>query len=227
MVAVILVGGLVGAALRLETGTSAGALHIPVARPVAWAALILVALGLLGLPLLAGHGAGLALADSMFRAGALVFGGGHVVLPLLQAELVAPGHITESAFLTGYAAAQAIPGPLFTFATYLGGLSGLTGALIATLAVFAPGFLLLVGVLPFWQAVRGAKAVRAGMAGANAAVVGILGAALYDPVFTSAVDTMAQFGFALACFVALQIWRLPAWAVVLGAGLAGAAGLAA
>lgn len=227
MVAVILAGALAGAALRLDAGLGESGLRIAVARPAAWAALGLFALGLIGLPLLAGQGAGLALADSMFRAGALVFGGGHVVLPLLQAELVAPGLVDESAFLAGYAGAQAIPGPLFTFATYLGALNDLTGALIATAAIFAPGFLLLVGMIPFWQALRGARAVRAGMAGANAAVVGILGAALYDPVFTSAVGNLAQFGFALACFIALQIWRLPAWAVVLGAGLAGAVGLAA
>lgn len=226
MVAVIVAGALIGAVLRLDTGTGQGGLHIPVARPVAFAALALFALGLIGLPLLADHNAGIALADSMFRAGALVFGGGHVVLPLLQAELVAPGLVSDGDFLAGYAAAQAIPGPLFTFATYLGGLGGLTGACIATLAIFAPGFLLLVGVLPFWQALRGVQAVRAGMAGANAAVVGILGAALYDPVFTSAVGSLWQFGFALACFVALQVWRLPVWAVVLAAGLAGAAGLA-
>ncbi|NBB98588.1 MAG: chromate efflux transporter [Alphaproteobacteria bacterium] len=226
MIAVIVAGALTGAALRLDAGAGQGGLHIPVARPVAIAALVLFALGLVGLPFLAGQGAGFALADSMFRAGALVFGGGHVVLPLLQAELVATGAVGDSAFLAGYAAAQAIPGPLFTFATYLGGLGGPAAALVATLAIFAPGFLLLVGVLPFWQALRGAHVVRAGMAGANAAVVGILGAALYDPVFASAVGDLWQFGFALACFIALQTWRMPVWAVVLGAGLAGAAGLA-
>ena len=226
MVVVILGGALIGAALRLDAGAGQGDLHIPVARPVAIAALVLFALGLVGLPLLAGQGTELALADSMFRAGALVFGGGHVVLPLLQAELVATGAVGDSAFLAGYAAAQAIPGPLFTFATYLGGLGSPAAALVATLAIFAPGFLLLVGVLPFWQSLRGAQAVRAGMAGANAAVVGILGAALYDPVFTSAVGDLWQFGFALSCFIALQTWRVPVWAVVLGAGLAGAVGLA-
>lgn len=227
MVVVIVAGGLIGAVLRLDAGTGQGGLTISVGKPVALTALALFALGLVGLPVLAGQGEGFALADSMFRAGALVFGGGHVVLPLLQAELVAPGLLSDSAFLAGYAAAQAIPGPLFTFATYLGGLGGILGAVVATLAIFAPGFLLLVGVLPFWQAVRGARAVRAAMAGANAAVVGILGAALYDPVFSSAVGSLGQFAFALACFVALQVWRLPAWAVVLGAGLAGAVGLAA
>lgn len=226
MVVVIVAGGLIGAFLRLDVGAGQGGLTISVGKPAAVTALALFALGLVGLPVLAGQGEGFALADSMFRAGALVFGGGHVVLPLLQAELVAPGLLSDSAFLAGYAAAQAIPGPLFTFATYLGGLGGILGAVVATLAIFAPGFLLLVGVLPFWQAVRGARAVRAAMAGANAAVVGILGAALYDPVFSSAVGSLGQFAFALACFVALQVWRLPAWAVVLGAGLAGAVGLA-
>lgn len=227
MVAVIVAGGLIGAVLRLDAGTGQGGLTIAVGKPAAVTALVLFALGLVGLPMLAGQSQGFALADSMFRAGALVFGGGHVVLPLLQAELVVPGVVSDSAFLAGYAAAQAIPGPLFTFATYLGGLGGILGAAIATLAIFAPGFLLLVGVLPFWQAVRGVQAVRAGMAGANAAVVGILGAALYDPVFSSAVGGLEQFAFALACFVALQVWRLPVWAVVLVAGLVGAVGLAA
>lgn len=226
MVAVIAGGALAGAGLRLDSGAGQGGLHIPVARPVALGAAALFALGLLGLPLLAGQGAGFALADAMFRAGALVFGGGHVVLPLLQAELVATGQVSDSAFLAGYAAAQAIPGPLFTFASYLGALGGATAALIATLAIFAPGFLLLIAALPFWQALRALAPLRAGMAGANAAVVGILGAALYDPVFTSAVASLGQFAFALACFVGLQVWRLPAWAVVLGAGVAGALGLA-
>lgn len=226
MVVVILTGALIGAALLLDAGAAQGGLHIPVSRPVALVALAVFACGLFGLPLLAGQGAGLALADSMFRAGALVFGGGHVVLPLLQAELVATGQVSDSAFLAGYAAAQAIPGPLFTFASYLGALGGMTGALIATLAIFAPGFLLLIAALPFWQALRGLAPLRAGMAGANAAVVGILGAALYDPVFTSAVGGLGQLAFALACFIALQVWRLPAWTVVLGAGVAGALGLA-
>ncbi|MCC1480832.1 chromate efflux transporter [Roseibaca sp. Y0-43] len=226
MVAVIAGGALAGAGLRLDSGAGQGGLCIPVGRPVALGAAALFALGLLGLPLLAGQGAGLALADAMFRAGALVFGGGHVVLPLLQAELVATGQVSDSAFLAGYAAAQAIPGPLFTFASYLGALGGATAALIATLAIFAPGFLLLIAALPFWQALRALAPLRAGMAGANAAVVGILGAALYDPVFTSAVASLGQFAFALACFVGLHVWRLPAWAVVLSAGVAGALGLA-
>lgn len=227
MVAVIVAGFGAGIALRLDPGHAAGGVLVPVGRPVAMAALGVFAVALLGLPLLAGQGAGFALADSMFRAGALVFGGGHVVLPLLQAELVAPGQVSEATFLAGYAAAQAIPGPLFTFATYLGAASGqVLGALVATLAIFLPGFLLLVGVLPFWQALRGLVALRAGVAGANAAVVGILGAALYDPVFTSAVGDLGQFAFALACLLALQAWKVPAWAVVLAAALAGFAGLA-
>jgi chromate transporter len=227
MVFVILAGGVAGIALRLDPGMSGGGVQVPVGRGWAMAALGVFALGLVGLPLLAGQGAGFALADSMFRAGALVFGGGHVVLPLLQAEMVAPGQVTEETFLAGYAAAQAIPGPLFTFATYLGAASGqMLGALVATFAIFLPGFLLLVGVLPFWQALRGFAALRAAVAGANAVVVGILGAALYDPVFTSAVGDSRQLAFALVCLQALQVWKLPAWAVVLAAALAGVAGLA-
>jgi chromate transporter len=168
--------------------------------------------------------------DAFYRAGALVFGGGHVVLPLLEAETVAPGWVSADAFLAGYGAAQAVPGPLFTFAAYLGAVlgpepNGVAGAAIALLAVFLPGFLILVGVLPFWEDLRRVVAAQAAMQGANAAVVGILGAALYSPVFTGAIGDARDFALALACFVLLVAWKTPPWIVVLFAA-AGGAGLA-
>jgi chromate transporter len=182
------------------------------------------------LPLVAGQSQALAVFDSFYRAGSLVFGGGHVVLPLLQAEVVAPGWVTSDQFLAGYGAAQAVPGPLFTFAVYLGAVlgpkpNGVAGAVIALLAVFLPGFLILIGVLPFWDRFRTMASAQSLMQGANAAVVGILGAALYTPVFTSAIGDLRDFTLALACFVALMVWKAPPWAVVLLAAT-GAAGLA-
>jgi chromate transporter len=155
-----------------------------------------------------------------------VFGGGHVVLPLLQAGLVDPGWVTEEAFLTGYAAAQAVPGPLFTLATYLGavttlGPGGVVGGLLATVAIFAPGLLLLVGVLPFWAALRDRTWLRGVMRGAGAAVVGLLAAALWDPVVTTAITSTGAFCLALVCFVLLTEWRTPPWAVVLVAAVGG------
>ena len=166
-----------------------------------------------------------ALPISFYRAGALVFGGGHVVLPLLEAEVVVPGWVSPDAFLAGYGVAQAMPGPLFTFAGYLGAVSsvgpgGVAGGVLALVAIFLPGFLLLTGVLPFWNDLRRRAGARAAMAGANAAVVGILAAALYDPVFVTAVPGPATFALALVCFVLLVAFRLPPWMVV----LVGAAG---
>ena len=159
----------------------------------------------------------LATLDSFYRAGALVFGGGHVVLPLLQAEVVHTGQVTSDAFLAGYGAAQAVPGPLFTFAAYLGYVSqpgGGLNALVALVAVFLPGLLLLAGTLPFWDVLRAQPRMQGLMRGANAAVVGILGAALYDPVFTSAVTDLPQFALALTGFILLVAWKMPSWAVV-------------
>lgn len=194
----------------------------PVSRRIGLVCLALFALLLAGLPLVQ-HlvpSQALAVVDAFYRAGALVFGGGHVVLPLLEAEVVRGGWVSAESFLAGYGAAQAVPGPLFTFAAYLGAVlalppNGLAGAALALVAVFLPGLLLLVGVLPFWQAFRARTGARAAMAGANAAVVGILGAALYDPVFTSAVTTPAQFTLALACFVLLTAWQAPPFVAVL------------
>ncbi|MDP2504545.1 chromate efflux transporter [Oceanobacter sp. 3_MG-2023] len=198
----------------------------------------LVALGLFvvllgGLPWLALATAepGWQLFDSFYRAGALVFGGGHVVLPLLEAETVQAGRVGAEAFLAGYGATQAVPGPLFTFSGFLGaewaqglGASGLmTWSLagLALVAVFLPGFLLLVAVLPFWQLAGQWAGLRALMAGANAAVVGILAAALYQPVFTSAIHSSAEMALALLCFVLLTSWKAPSWLVVIVGALGG------
>jgi chromate transporter len=169
---------------------------------------------------------GLALFDSFYRAGSLVFGGGHVVLPLLEAEVVQPMWINADAFLAGYGAAQAMPGPLFTFAAYLGAVmgpepNGIAGAAICLIAIFLPGFLLLIGALPFWDAFRTKPHNQAAMRGANAAVVGILGAALYSPVWTSAVLRPHDFALALMGFVMLTVWRAPPWIVVVLMAISG------
>ncbi|SJN13078.1 Chromate transport protein ChrA [Halomonas citrativorans] len=226
-VGAIVFGGLAGFLLCREavTATQSETLHFAVSRSVGVIALGLFAGLLIGLPLLAGSTVWLDIADAFYRSGALVFGGGHVVLPLLQAEVVQSGWITPDAFLTGYGAAQAVPGPLFTFAAYLGallpGVNGLVGAIVALLAIFIPGFLLLVGVLPFWNRFRQWGSAQALMRGANAAVVGILGAALYQPVWTSAIIGPYEFALALSGFLLLSVWKLPAWAVVVVIALGG------
>ena len=165
--------------------------------------------------------------DAFYRSGAFVFGGGHVVLPLLQAQVVAPGWVTNEAFLAGYGLAQAVPGPLFTFAAYLGAVMGPAAErpgrrAIALVALFLPGMLLVYGMLPFWGAMRTRPAAQAAMRGTNAAVVGILGAALYNPVWTSAVLTPRDFVLALGGFLLLTVWKMPPWIVVVllaGAGV--------
>jgi len=221
---VILAGGLVGLALlgQEEESQAPASLGIEVTRRLALTALAAFFALLLALPLLAAAYPGQALAfiDSFYRAGALVFGGGHVVLPLLQSEVVPPGWVSEDAFLAGYGAAQAVPGPLFTFAAYLGTVAGPApggwlGALICLGAIFLPSFLLIFGTLPFWDALRRQRRVRKAMLGVNAAVVGVLLAALYTPVWTSAIRTPADFALALAAFALLAFWKLPAWLVVL------------
>lgn len=215
---------------RTNTEDTVSRLHFPVTRQTGCIALTLF-LGLLaGLPLLAWTTASqsIDIVDAFYRAGALVFGGGHVVLPLLEAEVVQSGWVTSEEFLTGYGAAQAVPGPLFTFSAYLGtllspGPSGLIGATLALLAIFVPGFLLLVGILPFWNTFRQLSHAQALMRGANAAVVGILGAALYEPVWTSAILAPYDFALALVGFVLLSVWKMPPWAVVMIVGVGGLA----
>ncbi|MGY6412349.1 MAG: chromate transporter [Alkalilacustris sp.] len=219
-------GASAGPAGRAAAGATRDALAMPVTRGTALASLGAFAALLLLLPVAAGLGQGWAVLDSFYRAGALVFGGGHVVLPLLQAETVAPGWVSPDAFLAGYGAAQAVPGPLFTFAAYLGAVlgpvpNGLAGAALALGAIFLPGFLLLVGVLPFWEHFRSMAFAQSLMRGANAAVVGILGAALYDPVFTGAIGDLRDLALALGCFVLLMAWKTPPWVVVLVAGTGG------
>ena len=198
-----------------------GGLLLPHGARVGWLLLAIFFVLLLGLPLAARGGEGLlAVAAAFYRAGALVFGGGHVVLPLLEETVVRPGWISADEFLAGYGAAQAVPGPMFTLAAYLGARlpgaeGGAVGASVALAAIFLPGFLLVAGVLPLWRAIAGRPLTARAIAGVNAAVVGLLGAALYDPVWTSAVRGPADVAIALAGFTLLAAWRAGAIAVVL------------
>lgn len=220
--AVIAVAGLAGLLLRAHGDPPAAvALYLPLRRQAGQVLVTLYLLLLIGLPLLAAVGGGaLAVVDGFYRAGALVFGGGHVVLPLLQAEMVTPGAITEADFVAGYGAAQGIPGPLFAFAAYLGSLStvgpgGVLGAVLALLAIFLPGALLVLGVLPLWAELRQGHALRRAVPGVNAAVVGLLLAAFVDPVWVSAVGDGADLLLALLALLLLTVGRLPSWCVVL------------
>ncbi|MDD3651524.1 chromate efflux transporter [Immundisolibacter sp.] len=229
-VGVIAAAGLVGLVLlRPEPVAAHEPLPLTLRRRagVFWLALFFALL--VGLPILARlwPAPALTVTDAFFRAGALVFGGGHVVLPLLQAAVVPPGWVDAQTFLAGYGAAQAVPGPLFTFAAFLGasmksGPSGWPGGLLCLAAIFAPSFLLVAGALPFWERLRRAARMRSALAGINAAVVGLLLAALYDPVWVQAIGAGRDFALALVAFVALVIWKLPPWLVVLGCGAAGA-----
>ncbi len=217
-IAAIVVGGMAGWLLcRAAAEASEGALGLPVSRRVGFAALILFFALLVGLPVWQQVAVAkpVALFDAFYRSGALVFGGGHVVLPLLRETVVAPGWVGDDSFLAGYGAAQALPGPLFTFSAYLGTvIAGLPGAVLALAAIFLPGILILIGTLPFWDMFRRRVGAQAIMRGVNAAVVGLLGAALYDPVWTSAIKSATDFAVALLCFVLLAAWRLPPILVV-------------
>ncbi|ABD06884.1 Chromate transporter [Rhodopseudomonas palustris HaA2] len=229
-IAAIALGAVAGWWLCREGAAAPSApLVFPVSRGVGVAALVAFAVLLAGLPLLANWtaAAGVALFEAVYRAGALVFGGGHVVLPLLREAFVTPGWVSDDAFLAGYGAAQAVPGPLFSFAAYLGTIvgpqpHGPAGAALALVGIFLPGLLILLGVLPFWNAFRRFTAAQAAMRGVNAAVVGLLGAALYDPVWTSSVHGPVDVGIALTGFVLLTAWRAPPLVVVAGSALAGA-----
>ncbi|HFL7942947.1 TPA: chromate efflux transporter [Pseudomonas putida] len=228
-VSVIVLAGIVGLLLfKPQHGDTHDPLPISVRRRIGlfWLALFFVLL--LGLPLLAAviPIQTLAMVDAFYRAGSLVFGGGHVVLPLLQAEVVPSGWVDNDPFLAGYGAAQAVPGPLFTFAAFLGASmnhapTGWLGGLICLLAIFAPSFLLVMGALPFWEYLRRSLRTQAALLGINAAVVGLLLAALYQPVWTSAIHGPQDFGLALVAMVALIFWKLPPWLVVLGSGVLG------
>ncbi|MBE7413961.1 MAG: chromate efflux transporter [Deltaproteobacteria bacterium] len=228
-VCVMVVAAVVGLLLfKPRQGTADDPLPIVVRNRAGLLWLTLFFALLTGLPLLVVlfPGQTLAMVDAFYRAGSLVFGGGHVVLPLLQAEVVPSGWVDNESFLAGYGAAQAVPGPLFTFAAFLGASmndapSGWLGAMIALLAIYAPSFLLVNGALPFWERLRRNVRVQAALSGINAAVVGLLLAALYQPVWTSAVHVPPDFGLALVALVALTFWKLPPWLVVVGSGAAG------
>jgi chromate transporter len=227
----IVLGGLAGLWLcRSEAPAPSGHVEIPVSRTVGLITLGMFFVLLAGLPALRSltGSAGVALFDAFYRSGALVFGGGHVVLPLLREAFVAPGWLSDDAFLAGYGAAQAVPGPLFTFAAYLGTVvspepHGLAGAALGLIGIFLPGILVLLGALPFWDSFRKRAGAQAMMRGVNAAVVGVLGAALYDPVWTTTVHTGKDFGIALVGFVLLVAWRAPPLVVVAFSAAAGAA----
>jgi chromate transporter len=224
-IAVILLGALAGLIVCRQSGDIAVAdVEGPVSRRMAivFAGLFFALLALSFVPARSGAAA---LAAAFYRSGALVFGGGHVVLPLLRAAVVDPGWVSDSAFLAGYGAAQAVPGPLFTFAAYLGAVAniapgGVAGAALALVAIFAPGLLILMAALPFWNGLRARGNARAAMAGVNAAVVGLLASALYNPVWTSAVRGPTDFAIAAAGFVALTVWRAPPLIVVVATAAA-------
>ena len=199
-----------------------------IGRTSAISCLIVFAVLLIGLPVLraAVHSHWIALIDSFYRSGSLVFGGGHVVLPLLQREVVPPGWISNAAFLAGYGAAQAVPGPLFSFAAYLGAVmesapNGILAAAIALFSIYLPSFLLVIGLLPFYGLLLGKRLVRAALMGVNAAVVGILLAALYTPVWTSAILNPYDFALGIAAFLLLLIWKVRPWIIVVGGAIAG------
>jgi chromate transporter len=231
-IAVIVTGALLGLALCRGVPAAAreAALDLPVSRRAALAALTLFLLLLIGLPLMQRlvPAQGVALFAACYRSGALVFGGGHVVLPLLRAAFVPPGWVSDAQFLAGYGAAQAVPGPLFSFAAYLGAITrssphGLAGAVLSLIGLFLPGLLILVAVLPFWATLRRRTGARAAILGVNAAVVGLLGAALYYPLWSSSVRSPVDIALAVGGFVLLTLGRVAPWEVVILTALGGVA----
>jgi chromate transporter len=228
-VGAIVIAGVVGATLlKSKQRLAQDTLQINVSRRLAYVLLSSFFCLLIGLPLAAAAWPtpALAMVNAFYRAGSLVFGGGHVVLPLLQSAVVPSGWVTNETFVAGYGAAQAVPGPLFTFAAFLGAsmtqsVSGWLGAAICLTSIFLPSFLLVGGALPFWEQLRRSTRTQAALAGVNAAVVGVLLAALYRPVWTTAVLSLEDFALALAAFAALMIWKVPPWLVVLGCGAGG------
>jgi chromate transporter len=228
-IAAILLGAVAGLWLcRGAPQAAVGHVTMPVSRRAGVAALAAFSILLAGVLLVQLHPSQSAvdLFAAFYRSGALVFGGGHVVLPLLREAFVTPGWVSDDAFLAGYGAAQAVPGPLFTFAAYLGAVvglqpNGLAGAALGLIGIFLPGILILIGMLPFWDAFRIRPGAQAAMRGINAAVVGLLGAALYNPVWTTSVRTPADFAIALVGFVLLVAWRAPPLVVVIVSALGG------
>ena len=228
-VAAIALGALFGLAL-LQSNVPADHASLPLKVSRTTGALLLIVFFalLIGLPLLAATvpEQGIKQFDAFYRTGSLVFGGGHVVLPLLQAAVVPPGWVSNDAFLAGYGAAQAVPGPLFTFAAYLGAVmtptpNGWAGAALCLVAIFLPSFLLVIGVLPFWESIRRRAGTRAALQGVNAAVVGLLLAALYDPIWTVGIKSAGDFALASVAFLLLFMWQTPPWLVVVLSAAAG------
>ncbi len=223
-VTIIVAGGLIGYIVyRKEPSINGNTLTdtVPVSKRVGFSSIGLFFLLLAGLPLLSQFTSNhvLDVIDGFYRSGSLVFGGGHVVLPLLQAEVVQSGWITDNMFIAGYGAAQAVPGPLFTFAAYLGTAmtdypNGLIGGFLCVVSIFAPALLLMTGLLPFWDIIRKKQSAQACLKGTNAVVVGILMAAFYNPVWLKAIYSTNDIVFALLAFAMLQFWRLPSWIVV-------------
>lgn len=216
---VVALGAIAGLALcRFENTSSPTPLQIRYGHPTAWVLLILFTVLLFGLPLF--HPQGLpGVFTAFYQAGSLVFGGGHVVLPLLEELVVTPGWISSDEFLAGYGAAQTVPGPMFSVASYLGtrltnGLGGPSGALISLAGIFLPGFLLMAGILPFWRTLSQRPTSARAIAGVNAAVVGLLGAALYDPIWTTAIHRPIDLALALTAFVLLRSFKAPVLLIV-------------
>ncbi|QDK44825.1 chromate transporter [Bdellovibrio sp. ZAP7] len=227
-IGVIVLGAILGLILvKNVSSLPHTSIRVPLSHRAGVISLVLFAGLLFVLPLLGSMNESAKVIDSFYRTGSLVFGGGHVVLPLLKAEVVNTGWVSSDAFMAGYGAAQAVPGPLFTFAAYLGAilttnLTGVFGAAACLIAVFLPSFLIVFGVLPFWEKLRRIKKMRFAVAGINASVVGLLIAAFYNPVWTSAIFTVKDFILAIICFVLLLFAKAPSWAVVILGALAGA-----
>ena len=228
-VGAIVLGGIAGLWFcRGAQPIAAGHVVMPVTRTAGLTALTAFFALLVGIPIVRSltNSQGIALFEAFYRSGALVFGGGHVVLPLLRQAFVAPGWISDNTFLAGYGAAQAVPGPLFTFAAYLGAVvspspHGVLGTVLGLIGIFLPGVLILIGTLPFWDTFRKRDSAQAMMRGVNAAVVGLLGAALYNPVWTSSVNGPGDFGIALVAFVLLMVWHAPPLVVVVVSAIGG------
>ncbi|KON87656.1 ChrA protein [Sporosarcina globispora] len=224
-VIVILASGFIGFLIyKKHKENDEARMDFPISKGFAIGCLVLFFVLLFLLPILRELTAldWVALFDSFYRSGSLVFGGGHVVLPLLEREFVPTGWLSEEAFLAGYGAAQAVPGPLFTFAAYLGAvMNGWQGGLLATVAIFLPAFLLILGTLPFWNTLRRNPKIKGALMGVNAAVVGILIAAFYHPIWTSSILEPMDFAFAAVLFSLLVYWKLPPWIIVVTGAIGG------
>ncbi|MFD1735035.1 chromate transporter [Bacillus salitolerans] len=225
-IGIILLSACIGFILyKFQKEETDSRVHFPISRTFATVCLVLFFGLLILLPLVREltNYHWIAMFDSFYRSGSLVFGGGHVVLPLLEREFVPTGWLSEEAFLAGYGAAQAVPGPLFTFAAYLGAvMNGWVGGIVATVAIFLPAFLLILGTLPFWDSLRQSPKVKGALMGVNAAVVGILISAFYQPIWTSSILTPIDFAFAAILFSMLVYWKLPPWIIVITGAVGGA-----